>query len=285
MIVDMRLRPPLASWVSRPQFNTASYYPTRIGFPRSPSIEQRSMSLLLQEMDEAEIQWGVIMGRQSAEPSGTIPNDEIAACVNEHPDRFIAWAGIDVSKDMDWCLAEIKRCKALPGFKGASIEPATARGESSIWANDRRLYPIYEECVKLGWPINITLSAALQMNPGRPYEYSSPVQLYDVAKDFPKLDIHVGHGAWPWVMEMIGVAFVCPNIWPSPDQYLIQAIPGAQEYVAAANNYFQDRMLFGTAYPSKPLLPMVKCYREWDWAPGVLDQVFSSNALRLMKMA
>lgn len=285
MIVDMRLRPPLASWVSRPQFRPAKHYPTRVGFARPPSAEQGSTELLLKEMDEAGIEWGVIMGRQSAEPSGSIPNDEIADCVKKYPDRFVAWAGIDVSRDTDWCLDEIRRCKRMPGFKGVSIEPATARGEASMWAYDRRLYPIYEECVKLEWPVNITLSGPLQMNPGRPYEYSSPVQLYEVAKDFPKLDIHVGHGAWPWVMEMIGVALVCRNIWPSPDQYLIKQIPGAHDYVTAANNYFDDRMLFGTAYPSKPLAPMVQRYREWDWAPGVLDKVFYKNALRLMKMA
>ena len=284
MIIDMRLRPPLPSWVSRPQFRPAEHYPTRVGFARAPSAGQGSIELLLKEMDEAGIQYGVIMGRQSAEPSGSIPNDEIADCVNKYPERFLAWAGIDVSRDTDWCLNEIRRCHSLPGFKGASIEPATGR-EASMWAHDRKLYPIYEECLKLGWPINITLSGPLQMNPGRPYEYSSPVQLYEVAKAFPKLDIHIGHGAWPWVMEMVGVALVCPNIWPSPDQYLIREIPGAQDYVTAANNYFDDRMLFGTAYPSKPLAPMVERYREWDWAPGVLDKVFYKTALRLMKMA
>lgn len=108
--------------------------------------------------------------------------------------------------------------------------------------------------------------------------------LYQVARDFPKLQIHVAHAAWPYVMEMIGVAFVCPNIWVSPDQYLIPQIPAAQEYVRAANNYFQDRTLFGTAYPSKPHNEMVECYKKWDWAEGVLDKVFYKNALRLMKM-
>jgi hypothetical protein len=33
-----------------------------------------------------------------------------------------------------------------------------------------------------------------------------------------------------WVMEMIGVAFVCPNVWLSADEYLVQQIPGAAEY-------------------------------------------------------
>ena len=79
MIVDMRLRPPLPTWVGQAQFEIATdYYPTRIGFSRPASAEQRSMDLLISEMDAAEIELGVIMGRQSAEPLGMIPNDEIA---------------------------------------------------------------------------------------------------------------------------------------------------------------------------------------------------------------
>lgn len=286
MIVDMRLRPPLPAWVGRPQFGQGeAYYPTRIGFPRPASAEQQSIDLLIGEMDQAGIQWGVVMGRQSVDPLGVIPNDEIAALINEHPDRFVAWAGIDLAEPMDACLAEIRRCMKLPGFKGVSIEPTISRNESIERADDRRLYPIYDECVTLDVPINITLSAALQMQANRPYENTNPAQLCEVARDFPKLDIHVAHAAWPSVMEIIGVAFICENIWVSPDQYLIKRIPAAQEYLTAANNYFQDRTLFGTAYPSKPLPEMVQEYEAWDWAPGVRDKVMYRNALRLMRMA
>ena len=91
MIVDMRLRPPLKSWVDKPQFSRgakAGYYPSRIGFPRPPSAEQQSIELLIQEMDTAGVQWGVIMGRQSAAPLGVIPNDEIAELIAQHPRPF-----------------------------------------------------------------------------------------------------------------------------------------------------------------------------------------------------
>ena len=64
---------------------------------------------------------------------------------------------------MDGCLAEIRRCMALPGFKGVSIEPTISRNETIERADDKRLYPIYDACVTLDVPINITLSAALQM--------------------------------------------------------------------------------------------------------------------------
>ena len=286
MIMDMRLRPPLPTWIKQAQFEIGNhYYPTRKGFLRPPSAEKRSLPLLLQEMDAAGISLGVVMGRQSVEPLGSIPNDEIAECIRQHPTRFVGWAGIDLAMPMDACLAEINRCVRQLKFKGVSIEPTISRDPSLIRADDRRLYPIYEECLKLDVPINITLSAALQMQGQRRYEDSTPNQICDVARDFPKLDIHIAHAGWPMVMDMIGVAFIFPNVWVSPDQYLIKQIPGALEYVTAANNYFEERTLFGSSYPSKPLAEMVQEYRGWNWKPGVLDAVFSKNALRLMRMA
>ena len=97
MIIDMRLRPPLPSWLKTAQITEGTkYYPSRYGFPRPPSVLKQAMPLLLDEMEEAGITTGVIMGRQSAPPHGAVPNDEIAAAVTAHPDRFVAFAGIDL---------------------------------------------------------------------------------------------------------------------------------------------------------------------------------------------
>jgi len=272
--------------VSKAQFN---FDPDQMfqqsGFRLPKSALSRSMELLIHEMDEANVEWGVIMGRQSCEPHGVIPNDEIAECINAYPNRFVAWAGLDLSRPMDWCLTEIRRCLKLPGFKGVSIEPTVARGPKLLVASDRSLYPIYEECLKLNVPVNISLSAFLQTRtPQHSFELANPAQIYAVARDFSKLDIHVAHAGWPWVAEMIGVLFTCPNVWLSPDIYLVKRIPMAQEFMKAANTFCSDRSVFGTAYPARPHRELVDAYEEWDWAPGVLQKVLRENALRLMKM-
>src|SRR5438034_4893528 len=122
MIVDMRLRPPLKSWASKQQYTNdksqARYQPTQLGYPRPASAKARSFDLLFKEMEEAGIQWGVIMGRQSVEPNGLIPNDEIFECVNKYPDTFVGWAGLDLSRGADWWIQEIRRCMKFKGCKG-----------------------------------------------------------------------------------------------------------------------------------------------------------------------
>jgi hypothetical protein len=89
-------------------------------------------------------------------------------CSSKYPNRFVAWAGIDLSKPMDWCLEEIRRCVRMSGFRGISIEPTVSRDPTLRRPDERRLYPIYEECARLEVPINVTLSGVLQPQPGRP---------------------------------------------------------------------------------------------------------------------
>ena len=101
-IVDMRLRPPLKTWVGTLQFTRGDDYYQKLGYERPPSTRTQSTPDLLLEMDEAGVQWGVIMGRQSEEPLGVIPNEEIAACIEEHPDRFVGWVGLDLSQPTEW---------------------------------------------------------------------------------------------------------------------------------------------------------------------------------------
>ena len=109
-IVDMRLRPPLKSWVKQLQFTRGDDYYNKLGYERPASTRTQSTRDLLAEMDKAGVQWGVIMGRQSESPLGVIPNDEIAECVAQYPDRFVGWVGLDLAQPMDWCLKEIDRC-------------------------------------------------------------------------------------------------------------------------------------------------------------------------------
>jgi len=285
-VIDMRLRPPLPSLLQSVLYREQEgVRQTRHeDFPRPQSVREASAELLVREMDDAGVRFGVIPGRHSAEPFGVIANDEIAAFMARYPQRFVAFAGIDLSGDADAWLERIDRWMKVPGFKGISIEPSISLTQDIRRADDQRLYPIYEECVRRDIPINISISALLQRITKRPYEDSDPRQVYQVALDFPRLDIHVAHAGYPWVMEMIGVAFVCTNVWMSTDTYLIPQMPGASEYAVAANNFIQDRTLLGTNYPAKPFKQMIEAYSGWGWRPGVLQKLLGGNALRLLRM-
>lgn len=280
-IIDMRLRPPLPSWVKTAQFTEGTaYYPTRLGFPRPKSVRSQAMPDLLEEMAAAGITRGVIMGRQSAPPHGSVPNDEITEALRAHPDRFVAFAGLGLA-DIGAALSEMERTAEIHGYVGMSIEPGAAA--EPMYSDDRRLYPLYDRCAELGMPMSITLSGYLSAMVGHDLSYGSPTPVYKVARDFPKLKIIVSHGAWPNVMPMMEVAFMRENVYVSPDLY-INGIdtPGAQEYIKAARFFLGDRLLFGTAYPSRPLKESVEAFRQWQLPKELEDRILHRNAARLL---
>ena len=282
MIIDMRLRPPLHSWKSTAQFTEGSaYYPSRMGFPRPPSVVKQSIDLLLEEMKEADF-FGVIPGRQSAPPLGIIPNDEITAIVQKYPDRFVAMTGVDL-RDIEGAIKEIERNYKIKGYRGVSIEPGASF--SPMYADDKNLYPIYERCQELELPISITISGMLCTMVGHDLCYGSPTPVAKVAKKFPKLKIIISHGAWPNVMPMMEVAFMCENVYVSPDLYINGIYtPGSQEYVKAARFFLGDRLLFGTAYPSRPLKESVEAFRQWELPRELEEKILYKNAARLLNI-
>ncbi|MGE0797707.1 MAG: amidohydrolase family protein [Lautropia sp.] len=287
-VIDMRLRPAVPSLTKSVLYqggeSAAIGKTLHPDFPRAPSTRERSIERLIEEMDAANVVTGSVPGRHSMEPFGVVSNEEISALAVRYPGRFVGWMGLDLRDNPDRWIAAIRAWAGRPGIVGVSIEPAISLEPDIGRADDRRLYPIYEECVKQRIPVSITLSALLQRMTGRPYELSDPKPIYRVAVDFPSLDIVVAHGAYPWVNDMLGVAFVCTNVWVSPDIYMTPQWPGAREYALAANDILQDRVLYGSNYPARPFPQHIAAYRSWGWKDGVIEKVLSRNARRLMSL-
>jgi len=83
-------------------------------------------------------------------------------------------------------------------------------------------------------------------------EVERPIYLDIVAQDFPELKMIAGHGGWPWVNEMVAVAWRNPNIYIDIASYLPKYIgmkgTGWEELIHFGNNVLQDRILFGSTW-------------------------------------
>ncbi|MDN5347616.1 MAG: uncharacterized protein PWP65_1180 [Clostridia bacterium] len=277
MIIDFRLRPPAKSFIRLSIFDEAfARHPISTGTEPVESARKQSMELLIQEMKEAGITQGVIMGRQAAPQYGSVPNDEILEIVNEYPGYFIPFAGINPLKG-NAAVDEVERAIKELSFKGVSLDPGWA--EEPLKADDRRIYPIYAKCEELGVPVSVTMSIIM----GPDVSYSSPVSIHRVANDFPNLQIIVAHAAWPWVNEILGVALVKSNVWLSPDLYMnIPNMPGALHFVEAANFYLGDRLLYGSAYPIRSLKQSVQDFMRLPLKDEVKEKILYKNAARLL---
>lgn len=123
---------------------------------------------------------------------------------------------------------------------------------------------------------------ARRPGPGPDITYSDPKIINRIAADFPKTNFIISHGGWPWVQQILGVCFFQKNIYLCPDMYLFNC-SGAADYIMAANNFMQDRFLFGTAYP---LMPIVDCVSHFKglFKPEVLPKLLYKNAAKLLNI-
>jgi predicted TIM-barrel fold metal-dependent hydrolase len=208
----------------------------------------------------------------------TTSNDDMAKFQNEHWGRFIGVAGIDVGNVLHDSMKELERSHKL-GLRAVFIEPGRS---PKCDLDDRRLWPFYERVQQLDMTL-IPQTSGLWG--GMSIDFANPRHLEPIAEDFPDLRILAGHACYPFVREAIIVAARHPNIWLSPDMYLIQM--GTDDWVKSVNgNFFglQDQFLFGTGYPAIPLKPYIDEFWKLPWKPDVLPKILYKNALRCFKL-
>ena len=138
------------------------------------------------------------------------------------------------------------------------------------------MYPVYARCEELGLPLVLTIGG----NAGPHLGVNAPVVVDQVAADFPRLTLIVAHGDWPYVTEILHVAFRRENVVLSPDMYLF-GMPGWRDYVDGANGFLQDRFVYASMHPYVPLAGAVAWCRE-RLGPAAFEKVMRGNALRLL---
>jgi hypothetical protein len=276
-IIDFRLRPPLAGFLNMALYTETDRRDgiTRIhGFEPAPSVREKSMPLLLEEMDQAGVTMGVIIGRNSGR-YGALSNDDVAKMVAEYPGRFVGTASIDpISRK----VASEQITKAIKaGFRAINIEPGSYT--LPLMVDDRRLYPIYAQCEDADIPVIIMAGGSA----GPDLSYTEPAHLDRVAADFPNLKIVVSHGGWPWVHQILHIAFRRPNIYLSPDQYLAK-LPGSDDYIRAADGFLSDRFLYASSYPFTPVTGYAAWFRTLPIKPEAMEKILYKNAAKLLKL-
>jgi predicted TIM-barrel fold metal-dependent hydrolase len=143
--------------------------------------------------------------------------------------------------------------------------------------DDRRLYPIYAHCEDKSVPV-IMLAGG---NAGPDIGYTVPVALDRVLADFPKLKIAVAHGGWPWVHQVLHVAFRRSNLYLSPDMYLVN-MPGMNDYLKAADGFLAERFIYGSSFPLCPAKGYLDWFNTLPIKPENKERIMSRNALEFL---
>jgi predicted TIM-barrel fold metal-dependent hydrolase len=279
-IIDMRNRPAFLHDFYGATPGTDAFEVVRWLSRRTGSRDElhftRSHSLpgFLAEIRDSGISLAVVVGRDT--PDLQVSNDRVREVISGHAE--LAGVGsVDPQRQSPAALAaEIERAVRKLGLLGINLEPGF--GKPALRADDPLLFPVYESCAALSVPV------FLMSGPTSPnLELTDPAPVGRVARAFPHLQIVCYHGFYPYVNEMIGIAFRYENVFVVPDMYLF--LPGGALYVEAGNGFLQDQLLFGTSHPFRAMKQTVEDFIALGWRDSVLDKVLHTNARRLLRLA
>lgn len=198
-----------------------------------------SVDAMLAAMDEAGVEVALLSAWHG--PHGSlISNEEVAAVLEQAPDRFAGLATVDLTNPIG-AVRELRRVVDGHRFVGVRVVPW-------LWdlpPNDRRYYPLYVACVELGVPFCTQIGHTgplCRSEPGRPIPY-----LDDVLLDFPELVVIGGHVGFPWIDEVISLAHKYPNFHVDTSAYAVHRLP--PDLVDFMRGPGRTRVLFGTNWP------------------------------------
>jgi predicted TIM-barrel fold metal-dependent hydrolase len=248
----------------------------------SPRMKPLAVPLndFVRQLDEMGVRKAVLFNLDEETPSGLagLPNDYYADIVNRYPDKFIGIAGIDPLKGMA-AVREIRRSYDL-GLRGIGIRPFMF----GIPPTDPKMYPLYSTCVELDIPVWFHLSINYST---RNMDVERPIHLDLVAEDFPELKVIAGHGGWPWVAEMMAVAWRNPNVYVDIASYLPRYLgmagSGWEPLLNLGNSILQDRVLFGSTwlFMGQTIKELAEGVRELPLKEEVKEKWLYHNAARL----
>jgi len=285
MIIDFRMTPPLGTYMD-PELALRelphSYLRGYVGkYEEVEFMTRITVDHLIQGMDAGQVDKAVMQAEWSIGDYRR-QNDAVYEIVQSRPDRFAAgFLCLNPLEDDDMA-AVVEKEVTQRGFKGVNIQPWAYR----VRCNDKRFYPVYQKCRELGIPVTIHCSINFTVN--RSIDFGRPVYLDEVACDFPDLTIVANHGGWPWVNELVAVAWKHPKVYIEigavAPKYIGTPGTGWEPLMVYGNTLLQDKVLFAT----DNMLPHQRCVAELRTLPlkdAVKEKWLGKNAAALLGLA
>lgn len=243
-----------------------------------------SESEFIAMLDAASVDRAVIFTENYDTTVGVSPasNEELAAAVARLGDRVIGLGGVDPwSPDAARVVEQGVRDLGLRGFLVSPFK-------QKMRADDPRMGPIYERCQALGVPI--FLHTGIHWSRGSDYELDHPRYLDAVAGAYRDLKIVAVHAGWPWLAEMMIVAWRHPNIFidisAHRPRHLAMAVGGGDALIHYGNRMLADRVMFGSTWTlmNCGIAELIEEVRGLPLKQPVIDKWLGLNAQRLFDL-
>jgi predicted TIM-barrel fold metal-dependent hydrolase len=170
-----------------------------------------------------------------------LEHEHIAKLAAAAPGRVFGLAGIDPLSGMKG-VKHLERAVTEYGFVGAHVHPFGF----GIPLNGREWWPFYTKCAELDVPIVFQTGHSAEFMPSA---CGRPILLDDIAIWFPELKLVGGHTGWPWVEELIAMAWKHPNVYIATSGHAPKYWDEKLVRFLNSRNRGIGKVMWGTDYP------------------------------------
>jgi predicted TIM-barrel fold metal-dependent hydrolase len=184
----------------------------------------------------------IVFGLQARASGIWVPNEIVAEYVSQHPEKLEGWASVDPNEPD--CIEQLEHCVKALGLRGLKLGPVYQHFDPQ----DRKHWPLFRKCQELELPImwhqGTTFPSAARL------KWGLPLQLEDVAMDFPDLKMIIAHLGHPWETDAIVLARKCPNLYMDISAVHYRPWRYWQAMVTAMEYGVEHKILAGSDFPS-----------------------------------
>jgi predicted TIM-barrel fold metal-dependent hydrolase len=175
-----------------------------------------------------------------------VSNDEVLALAAENADIMIPFSSLDPMRGAG-ALTEARRL-IQAGTRGFKLHPPLQQ----FHPNDRAVYPFYEVINEARLPVifhtgHSGIGTGMRGGGGVRLKYGNPMEIDDVAVDFPDMPIVMAHPSFPWQDEALSVCLHKPQVFIDLSGWSPKYFPPT--LIQYANTLLRQKMLFGSDFP------------------------------------
>jgi len=211
-----------------------------------------------------------------------VSNEEVAELAAENSDVMIPFASIDPARGAEG-VREARRLIEHYGVRGFKFHPQY----QEFFPNDRSAYPLYEVIAGAELPAlfhtgHSGMGTGLPGGGGIRLKYGNPMDVDDVAVDFPTMPIVLAHPSWPWQDEALSICLHKPEVYIDLSGWSPKYFP--PQLIQYANTLLKKKVLFGTDYPLITPDRWLADFEKVDIRPEVRPLILKENAIDLLKL-
>jgi uncharacterized protein len=196
----------------------------------------------------------VVFGLQARAVGVWVPNDLIADYVAQHPQKLEGWASVDPNEPD--CIEELERCVKVLGLKGLKLGPVYQHFDPM----DRAHWPLFRKCQDLQIPViwhqGTTFPTMARL------KWALPLQLEDIAMDFPDLRMIIAHLGHPWEADVVALIRKCPNVYADVSACHYRPWRYWQAMVSAMEYGVTHKLLLASDFPSGTITNVINGLRN-----------------------